>query len=130
MPSHAIMALLLALFVYTPDETVRRYGAADRSWHLVELRGSAFEAQATIAFPRRNVITGQAPCNRYTSSNITPYPWFDAGPIAATRMACPDLADESAFFKALEEATQAIVEGDTLTFSDETSTLLIFKARD
>lgn len=130
MPSHFFMALLLALFVYTPDKTLRRYGGAEREWHLVALKGKTFDGRATIQFPRRNVITGQGPCNRFSSTNITPYPWFDAGPVAATRMACPALPDETAFFEALENATIAVIEGDTLTLSDEDTALLVFKARD
>ncbi|MEP5729081.1 MAG: META domain-containing protein [Sulfitobacter sp.] len=130
MPGHIVLVALLTLFIFPPDETLRRYGASDRDWHLTQMHGEPFEGRATIAFPERNAITGQGPCNRYTSTNITPYPWFEAGPIVATRRACPDLSDESAFFKALEDATLAIVDGDVLTFADDTTDLLIFKARD
>ena len=79
MPSHVILAVILALTVWQPDETLRRYGAADHEWHLEMLRGTPFNARATITFPARNRIVGMAPCNSYTSTNIMPYPWIEAG---------------------------------------------------
>ena len=130
MPSHVILAVILALTVWQPDETLRRYGAADHEWHLEMLRGTPFNARATITFPARNRIVGMAPCNSYSSTNIMPYPWIELGPIAATRRACPDLDAEAAYFDALRAARVAVVEGDTLTLSDEDTPLLVFKARD
>jgi heat shock protein HslJ len=130
MPTHLILALLLYVTVWQPDETLRRYGAANVTWQVQTLNGAPFTTIATLSFPRRNVITGRGPCNRFNTTNTTPYPWFKAAPIAATRMACPDLAEESAFFKALAEATIAIVTDDTLTFSTEDTELLTLKARD
>ena len=130
MPTHVILALILAFTVLQPDETIRRYGGADHVWHLQTLNGAPFTANATLTFPSRNVIAGQAPCNRFNSSNTTPYPWFEATPIVATRRACPELPDEIAFFKALEMATIAVIDGGTLTFSADDTELLVFKALD
>ena len=130
MPSHLIIALLLMFTVLQPDETLRRYGAAGHTWHLETLRGAPFTARATLTFPRRNVVEGEGPCNRFHATNTTPYPWIDLGPIAATRRACPELDAEAAFFSALEAATVVVIEGDTMTLSDENDVLLIFRARD
>lgn len=130
MPSHIILAAILMLTVFQPDETLRRYGAADRDWHLVTLRDAPFDADATISFPKRNQITGEGPCNRYNTTNSTPYPWIEVGPVAATRRACPDLKAESAYFDALRSARIVVIEGDTMTMSDENLPLLVFKARD
>lgn len=130
MPSHVIMAVILMLAVFPPDETLRRYGAADREWHLVTLEGAPFKATATITFPKRTQITGQGPCNRYHATNSTPYPWIEVGPIASTRMACPELKAESAYFTALRAARVVVIEGDTMTMSAEEQPLLVFKARE
>ena len=130
MPSHLIIALLLMFTVYQPDETLRRYGAAGHEWHLVTLHGAAFDAHATLTFPRRNVVTGKGPCNRFQTTNSTPYPWITFGPIAATRRVCPELDAETAFFAALETASIVVIEGDTMTLSDEEKPLMVFKARD
>lgn len=104
MPSDVILALILMMTVWQPDETLRRYGAADREWVLITLNGADFPATATIGFPARSQIAGQGPCNSYTSTNTTPYPWIEIGPIAATRRACPQLQAEAAFFDALRAA--------------------------
>lgn len=110
------------------DETLNAYGAAGKTWKLVELRGAAFPARANIVFPEPGQMAGQGPCNRFSAAQNVPYPWFEAGPIAATRRACPALADETAFFTALSAARQVEVAGDTLILSDEDSVLLVFKA--
>lgn len=130
MPTHLILALILAFTVLQPDETVRRYGAADRIWHVVTLSGAPFPATAKLTFPSRNVIAGEAPCNSFRTTNTTPYPWIEVGPIAATRRACPDLPAEQAFFAALEAARTVVIEGDTMTLSDEQMPLMVLKARD
>ena len=130
MPSHLILALILGLTILQPDETLRSYGGAAREWHLVTLNGTAFDATATLSFPSRNRVAGQAPCNRYNSRNAAPYPWIAKEEIAATRRACPDLQAETAYFAALKSANVAVIDGDTLTLSDEEQPLLVFKARD
>lgn len=130
MPTHVILALLSILLNSFPDETLRRYGAADRTWELTTLNGTAFAPKATITFPERNRVAGQGPCNRYFSSNTTPYPWFELGPIVATRRSCPDTQEEQAFFQALEAAQTAIIEGDRLTLSTDDMPTLVFTARD
>lgn len=130
MPSHIALFLILMFTVFQPDETVRRYGGADQVWQLETLNGLPFDADATLTFPSRNMVSGAAPCNRYNTTNTTPYPWIGFGPIAATRRACPDLQAEHAFFKALSQATIVLVEGKTLTLSNDTTELLVFTARD
>ena len=127
-------ALLLvaatALWGCQGDETVRAYGGADRIWVLREIDGDPFEARATLTFPNPGQIAGAAPCNSYTAAMTVPYPWFDAGPIAATRMACPDLAAETRFFGALEAAELSEVAGDTLILSNTAGLSLVFAASD
>ncbi|QFT57818.1 META domain protein [Sulfitobacter sp. THAF37] len=119
---------LLVLTGCDGDETVRGHGGGDTEWRLVELRGVAFTATATMTFPEKGRITGEGPCNRYSATNTAPYPRFDAGPVAATRRACPELAAETAFFNALASATLSEVGTDTLILSDDDGALLTFKA--
>lgn len=129
-----IRATLLALSgivsACQADETVASYGAADREWTLVELNGAAFTARATLTFGEDGRISGQAPCNRYSGTNTVPYPWFKTGPVAATKMACPDLGAESAFFTALDGMTQSEVLEDTLVLRNEDGAEMVFKASD
>ncbi len=113
-----------------PDETVWRYGGADREWHLVTLNGAPFRSTATLTFPARGQVAGKGPCNSFRSTNSTPYPWINLSPITATRRSCPDLQDEVAYFDALSKASVVVVTGDTLTLSDEEKPLMVFTARD
>ena len=121
---------LFALIACKTDETLAGYGAADRVWVLAELDGAAFAAKATMQFPEPGKITGDAPCNRYSGAMTAPYPWFDAQGLAVTRMACPDLAAESAFFGALSEMTQSEVSDNTLILTNEAGQEMLFKASD
>lgn len=121
------LALLLGC---QADETVRAYGGADRVWILKELNGAPFPATATLTFPPDGGIAGNAPCNRYSAPMTAPYPWFDAGPIAATKKACPDLSSEQQFLEALQAVALSEVAGRTLILSNTEGLSLIFAATD
>lgn len=94
------------------DETLTGYGALG-SYSLRSVSG-AEGITATIVFERSGAVYGQAPCNRYTTTQTAPYPWFDIAPPAVTRMACADLDKEHLFFEALESMTEAEALGDVL----------------
>jgi heat shock protein HslJ len=109
------------------DETVGGYGAADQVWQLTELDDTAFAAQATVTFPESGKIAGQAPCNSYSGKMDAPYPWFETGPMAVTRRACPDLAEEATFLTALGEMSQSEVSGDTMILTNDAGREMLFK---
>lgn len=123
-------ALTLAALVSAcqGDETVAGYGAANKMWHLTELAGTPYNAKATLSFPEEGQISGQAPCNRYSTTMTVPYPWFEAGPIQSTKMACPGLDAEHAFFQALTNMTQSEVLGDTMILRNDAALEMVFKA--
>lgn len=123
-----ILALVLLISACRGDETLRAYGAADRVWTLTELDGKRFAARATIEFPEEGRISGQAPCNRYFADLTVPYPWFEAGPIGATKMACPDLDAEAQFFKALDAMSLSEVLNNTLILSTPEGREMVFKS--
>lgn len=123
------MALVVAsLAACRADETVRAYGGADRVWTLKLLNGANFPARATLTFPKTGEIAGEGPCNRYFGAMKVSYPWFEAGPIGSTRMACSEMAAETAFLAALEAATLSEVAGDTLMLSNTDGLEMVFKA--
>jgi heat shock protein HslJ len=125
------LALLVAFFGLSQckaDESVAGYGAADRVWVLTEIDGAPFTARATLTFPERGQVAGQAPCNTYSGVMVTPYPWFDLGQVAATRMACPDLKAEARFFETLTEMTLSEVSGDVLILSTPDGRQMVFKS--
>jgi heat shock protein HslJ len=108
------------------DETISGYADAGAIWSLVELDGSAFQASATLNFPEKGRIVGNAPCNSYSGTQTAPYPWFETGPILSTKRACADLDAETAFFAALSEMRIAEVSGSTLILSNEAGREMVF----
>lgn len=123
---------LMAVFTlaaYAPDESISKFVDPVAEYHLIELDGAPFTGRATIQFSEEGRVNGQAPCNRYFATQSVPYPWFALEGIGATRMACPDLDLESAFFEALEGMTLAEVAGDTLILSNSAGRQMVFEAR-
>lgn len=120
---------LIALTACRADESLSQFADPEAEYHLIELDGAAFVARATIAFPTEGEVTGQAPCNRYFAAQSVPYPWFQVHNIGATRMACPELDAEAAFFAALEDMTLSEVLGDTLILTNEAGRKMVFVAR-
>ncbi|MDG1472832.1 MAG: META domain-containing protein [Ascidiaceihabitans sp.] len=123
-----ILALVLLISACRGDETLRAYGAADRVWTLTELDGKRFAARATIEFPEEGRISGQAPCNHYFADLTVPYPWFETGPIGATKMACSNLDAEAQFFKALDAMSLSEVLNNTLILSTPEGREMVFKS--
>lgn len=119
---------VFAMSACNKDETLSGYGATDTVWTLVELDGRLFAAQVALSFPEKGRIAGQAPCNRFSSTQAAPYPWFKAGPIAATRMTCRDMKAEQAFLQALETMSLSEVSDDTLILSNDDGREMLFKA--
>lgn len=124
----AALALVAAISACQADETVSAYGPADVTWQLSTLNGSPFEQRAEISFAEGGQITGHAPCNRFTATSTVPYPWFETGPIAATKMACPDLEAETAFLNALSKMTRAIFKEGTLEMANDDGAEMLFTA--
>lgn len=125
-----LFALLISLTLSACkyDETISGYTDTDATWALVELYGKPFTARATIAFPSKGKVIGQAPCNTYGSTQTLPLPWIKFGPIVSTKMACPDMAAEQLFFEALSAMTLAEVHANTMILSTEDGHEMIFKS--
>ena len=105
------------------DETLR-------VWTLSEINGQPFPARATLTLSEKGAISGKAPCNRYSASMTVPYPWFEAGPIRSTKMACPDLTAEAQFFEALGAMTLSEVLGNVLILNTPEGRKMVFKVGD
>lgn len=111
-----------------PDETISGYANRDATYVLTTVDDVVFEGRATIAFAEKGRVIGSGPCNIFNASQSVPYPWFELGPIASTRMACADLALENDYFTALAQMRFAEVAGDILILSDEDERLMVFQA--
>jgi len=81
-----------------------------------------------MTFPETGKIAGLAPCNRYSGTMEAPYPWFEAGQVVSTRMACPDMQAEAAYLAALASMTQSEVSGNILILRDDAGHEMVFKA--
>lgn len=127
MLTHLLFAVAIILTASPVDETIRSYGGGDGTWEVVEMNGVPFDGTATLSFPKAGQVAGKGPCNNYMASMIVPYPWFEVGPIAATRMACPDLMLESAYFEALQSATLSKAAEGLLILSNDDGEVLVFK---
>jgi len=118
---------LLLLGCEQPNETVASYGAGGITWQLAELNGATFAATATLTLDEDGTVNGTAPCNSFTARQTVPYPWFKLEQIASTRMACPELAQETQFFEALRAMTLSEVSGTLLLLSNDTGAQMVFK---
>ena len=131
MPRAAALAALV-LLAACGDETISTVADRDATFVLAAIDGAPFPARATIRFPAPDRIAGEGPCNSYSAEQSAPYPWFEPGPLAATRRACPDAAAtraEAAFFRALSLMRQAELTGDMLRLSDTgRRTIMVFRA--
>lgn len=122
----ALLLAVLALQGCQRDETISGY--AQDHYRLTHLDGAPFAARATLDLSTPGRIGGQAPCNRYFADQAAPYPWFVAGPIGATRRACPDLSSETAYLAALADMDFAETLGTTLILSNSAGREMVFQA--
>ena len=132
------IALPAALAIFAAGCCACRYNAkknrlplAGTRWSLVQLYGTTLQndnERFTIVFredDRR--IAGVGACNRLTASYETDGErTLTIGPVATTRMACPDLEQEAAFTRALERVVRYDMDGKMLLlFSDEGLTAVL-----
>lgn len=119
---------LFAISACQAAGTSSGYADAAKVFRLVEFDGKKADFRADITFPRQGVIAGHGPCNSFGASQTAPYPWFKAGPIAATRRACADAKIEQAFFDALSEMSLAEFSGPVLILESENGRRMVFQA--
>ncbi len=125
---HAYLFALALCAACQSDETVTGYLDEATTFDLVQFNGAPVTASVTIDLGQAGQISGRAPCNRYSAKQTAPYPWIEIGPILSTKMACPDLNFESAYFESLAEATLAEVTGPVLILSNTDGLELVFQA--
>lgn len=82
-------------------------------WHLVGMEGQEVPWEASLRFDG-DKVSGKAPCNRYFGTNAVPLPGLGLGMMGATKMACPDLEAEAAFFETLQVMQRVELDQDHL----------------
>ena len=123
-----LVPIILALQACGPDETIAGYTDSTAVFVLQSIDGSDFDATATLFLGDTGRLSGNGPCNSFFADQTAPYPWFDAGPIAATRRACPALAAEGIYFEALSQMTISEVLNDVLILSNDAGREMVFQA--
>ncbi len=123
-----LMILAPLAILACADESISGYADRGATYRLQSIDGEDFAARATIAFPAEGQVTGEAPCNSWSAEQNVPYPWFELGPVAVTRRACLQLAEETLFFKVLGQMTLAEVLGNTLILTNDEGREMLFLA--
>lgn len=93
-----------------------------REWVLV----SDAPRPVTLDLRAPGRATGQGPCNRWFATVEGTLPAFRLSGIGATRMACPDLAAETAFLATLSRVTRAQVQEGMLVLEGPGGEMLQF----
>lgn len=102
-------------------------------WQLIQLGGETIRPQEgcfTITLSAENgQISGVGACNRLSGTYQSDEKRsLKIGPLAATRMACPDLKREQAFIEALESATHYDMDGPMLLILSDGELRAVFQA--
>jgi heat shock protein HslJ len=73
-------------------------------------------SEVTALFNAMDQITGKGGCNNYSGPFTTQGNTIKIGPVASTMMACAEdvMAQEMAYFKALENSATYAIQGDKL----------------
>jgi heat shock protein HslJ len=98
----------------TPDGLL-----AGTGWQLVQLgsQGAIEGNQPTLSFAESGEVSGSGSCNQFNGPVAVNGKSISIGVLASTRMACSDVlnAQESTYFKALQQAEWFTVLGNSLT---------------
>jgi heat shock protein HslJ len=110
-------------------------------WRLNSINGKSIDSglpERQIPFivfsSADNRISGSGGCNRFTGSfRLEANRHMKIGPLAATRMACFNLSDETEFFKALDEVVSYQIRNNELTLLSpdnqvENKSILVFQS--
>ena len=98
----AALALAACGHLAQADEAALAPDFTKMDWLLTMVDGQPAGYSATLNLGEPGRATGQAPCNSYSADLTRDGADFKLGAIGATKMACPDLAEESDFFQALQ----------------------------
>lgn len=96
-------------------------GINNGSGGVVSVTGS----EVTAVFGGGGSVAGNGGCNTFNGPYTTDGDIIAIGPLVTTRMACPELDQETAFLAALEAATTYAISGDTLELRDDSGALQV-----
>jgi heat shock protein HslJ len=95
------------------------------SWKLVDIGGATPAAGVTItlAFDANDAVSGSSGCNNYAGQPTIDGSKISFGPLAGTRMACPEpaMSAEAAYLAALDGVTSWRMQGSRLVLEGATT---------
>ena len=85
-------------------------------WQLVRLNAQNItpDENFEIVFHSDMSVNGIGACNRFFGKYTTDGGRIKIGPIGATKMMCPNIGDEDAFFAMLDKIDAYTIDGNTL----------------
>ena len=110
------------------------YGAplVGTRWLLIQLDGEEVansDGRFSLRFEDAKRLSGRGGCNRYSASCDTEAGGhLRVGPIASTRMTCPEAQRERAFFAMLRSAVRYELDAKMLILSDSIGVRAVFQA--
>jgi heat shock protein HslJ len=125
----AVVAMLPALVTCSTtggsSSATGAAGLSGTSWKLADLGGTAPAegTEATLAFGADDAVSGNAGCNTFNGQATIDGTSIDFGPLATTRMACPEaqMGLETSYLAALDGATSWKIEGGKLILDGGTT---------
>lgn len=132
-----LSALLFIVAACCPCRKYQRlYGAplVGTEWQLIQLNGndinpSEGEGAITLHFDSRKALNGYSGCNRYQAGcEAETDGHLHIGPIATTRMTCPQAAREAEFLEVLRNTVRYELDAKMLILSDSVGVRAIFQA--
>lgn len=124
---------LLAACQSRPAATPDPAPITDRAWILRELEGEPLDSAALAKPPTLTLATaetrasGFAGCNRFSGPYTLGPGTLEFGPLAMTRMACPEMNLESHLSTALSRVRQYRLDGAALLLEAEGTVLARFE---
>ena len=121
------IALPVLLATCQQDETISGYLDRDALWQLEEINDLPFDGVATLRFPGRGRIEGNAPCGRFGARQTSDYPWFGVERIEPAVESCAQQEAQGVFFEALRATAFAEVTEDMVILSGEGGHEMVFE---
>jgi heat shock protein HslJ len=115
--------LLAAVALATLPAVAAAEGLAGSEWRPLTLAGAPFPdgVEAFVQFGAEGALTGRGGCNRFSGAYAIDAGRLTIGPVAATRMACPEpaMSAEATLFQTFLATRAFFRDGADLTFLGE-----------
>lgn len=128
----ALLALAVGCCHCRAFQKKNRRPLVGTEWQLVQLGGRTQTPESdrfVLVFGADNRLSGVGACNRimgsYTAGEKNA---LHIGPLASTRMACPDMDKEAEFLQAVESATRYDMDGSMLLLLEGDTLKAVFQA--